>query len=122
MVWSKAVKSAALEAAGSSIRGGGGAPGGPASSWECRAAQSRQVRPEEAHRASWGTAKEATSLTMLPQHLLESVDGDRAAHRQRDEADHHEEQHREHDAAPLPLLVDLRTVRHLSRAWTNRVA
>ena len=32
--WSKAVKSAALEAAGSSTRGGGWAPSGLASSWE----------------------------------------------------------------------------------------
>eukprot|EP00964_Phaeocystis_antarctica_P022069 scaffold12248_cov66-Phaeocystis_antarctica.AAC.2 len=33
--WSKAVKSAALEAAGSSTRGSGWAPSGPVSSWEC---------------------------------------------------------------------------------------
>ena len=44
--WSKAVKSAAVEAARSSTRGRGWAPSGPASSWECRAAQSRQARPE----------------------------------------------------------------------------
>ena len=55
--WSKAVKSAALEAASSSTRGSGGAPSGPASSWECRAAQSHQARPEEAQEPSWGTAK-----------------------------------------------------------------
>ncbi len=34
------------------------------SPWECRAAQSRQARPEEAHEPSWGTAK-AGALTML---------------------------------------------------------
>ena len=31
--------------------------GGPASSWECRTAQSRQGRSEEAKEPSWGTAK-----------------------------------------------------------------
>ena len=56
---SKAVKSAALEAAGSSIRGTGWAPSGPASSWECRAARSRQARPEEAQEPSWGATKGA---------------------------------------------------------------
>eukprot|EP00964_Phaeocystis_antarctica_P009371 scaffold5078_cov63-Phaeocystis_antarctica.AAC.5 len=35
-----------VEAASSSTRGSGWAPSGPASSWECRAAQNRQVRPE----------------------------------------------------------------------------
>jgi len=49
------VQSAALEADGSSSRGRGGAPSGPASSWECRAALSRQACPEEAHEPSWGT-------------------------------------------------------------------
>ena len=33
---------------------------GRASLWECRAAQSCQVRPEEAMGASWGTAKGGT--------------------------------------------------------------
>ena len=56
---SKAVKSAALEAAHSSSRGSG-----PASAWECRAVQSRQARPAEVQELSWGTAKEDT-LTML---------------------------------------------------------
>ena len=37
---------------------------GLASSWECRAAQSRQARPEEAQELSWGAAKAGT-LTML---------------------------------------------------------
>ena len=45
---SKAVKSAALEAASSSIRGTGWAPSGPASSWEWRGAQGRQARFEGA--------------------------------------------------------------------------
>ena len=53
------VNRAALEVASSSIRGSGWALSGPASSWEYRAAQSRQVRPEEAQEASWGTAKGA---------------------------------------------------------------
>ena len=44
--WSKAVKSATLEAASSSTRGSGWAPSGPASFWEYRTAQSRQLRPE----------------------------------------------------------------------------
>ena len=37
-----------LEAARSSPRGGGGAPSGWASLWECRAARGRQARAEEA--------------------------------------------------------------------------
>ena len=57
--WAKAVKSAALEAAGSSSRGSGWALSGPASSWECRAARSRQARSEEAQEPSWGAAKGA---------------------------------------------------------------
>ena len=44
----QAVKSAALEAARSSTRGSGWDPSGLASSWECRAAQRRQRRPEGA--------------------------------------------------------------------------
>ena len=55
----KAAKSATLEAASSSTRGSGWAPTGPASSWECRAAQSRQARPEEAQEPSSGTAQTA---------------------------------------------------------------
>eukprot|EP00964_Phaeocystis_antarctica_P091265 scaffold58506_cov33-Phaeocystis_antarctica.AAC.1 len=55
----KAVESAALEAASSSNRGSGWAPRVPASSWECRAAQSRQARPEEAHEASWVVDEDA---------------------------------------------------------------
>ena len=43
----KAVKSATLEAASSSTRGSGRALSGSTSSWECRAAQSRQARPAE---------------------------------------------------------------------------
>ena len=53
----KAVEPATLEAARLLPRGGGGAPSGWASLWECRAAQSRQARPEEAQGASWGAAK-----------------------------------------------------------------
>eukprot|EP00964_Phaeocystis_antarctica_P002620 scaffold1371_cov55-Phaeocystis_antarctica.AAC.4 len=55
----KAVKWAALEAARSSPRGGGWALSGPAFSWECRAARSRQARSEEAQEPSWGTARRA---------------------------------------------------------------
>eukprot|EP00964_Phaeocystis_antarctica_P153047 scaffold121129_cov33-Phaeocystis_antarctica.AAC.1 len=55
--WSKAGKWAALEAARSSTRGSGWALSGSASSWECRAAQSRQARPKEAQGPSWGAAK-----------------------------------------------------------------
>ena len=47
--------SAALEAAGSSSRGRGWA----SLTWECRAAQSRQARPEEAQGPSFGTARAA---------------------------------------------------------------
>eukprot|EP00964_Phaeocystis_antarctica_P139391 scaffold104173_cov48-Phaeocystis_antarctica.AAC.1 len=50
--WSKAVTSAALKAVSSSTRGSGWARSGPASSWECRAAQSRQACPEEAQAPS----------------------------------------------------------------------
>ena len=57
--WSKAVESAALEAASSTTRGDGWAPSGPASFWESRAAQSRQARPEKAQEPSWGSAKGA---------------------------------------------------------------
>ena len=35
------------------------------SPWECRAAQSRQARPEEAQEPGWGAAKGARHLTML---------------------------------------------------------
>mgnify|MGYP004286024619 CR=1 FL=1 len=58
------MKSAALEAAGSSSRGSGRALSGLASSLERQAAQSRQARPEEAHEPSRGTA-EVSTLTML---------------------------------------------------------
>ncbi len=54
--WSKAVKWAALEAAGLSTRGSGWDPSGQASSWECQAAQGRQARPDEAQELSWATA------------------------------------------------------------------
>eukprot|EP00964_Phaeocystis_antarctica_P078999 scaffold49166_cov58-Phaeocystis_antarctica.AAC.1 len=53
--WSTAGASAALKAASCS----GWAPRGPASFWECRAAQSRQARPGEAQEPSWGAAKRA---------------------------------------------------------------
>ena len=56
--WSKPMKWAALEAASSSTRGSGWALSGPASPWECRAAQSRQARLEEAQEPSWGMPRE----------------------------------------------------------------
>eukprot|EP00964_Phaeocystis_antarctica_P040605 scaffold23210_cov45-Phaeocystis_antarctica.AAC.1 len=43
-------------AARSSIRGGGWVPSGWASPWECRAAQSRQARPEKAQGPSLGAS------------------------------------------------------------------
>ena len=43
--------------------------GGAASSWECRAAQSCQVRPGEAQEPSWGTAK-AGSSTMVAKGVI----------------------------------------------------
>ena len=52
--WSQAVESAATGAAGSSTRGSGWAPRGPASSWEYRAAQSRQARALERRRSRAG--------------------------------------------------------------------
>ena len=73
-VWTrkKAVESAASVAAGSSSRGRGWAPGGPASPWECWAARSRQARPEEARGASWGAAQggHVERARALPLHLL----------------------------------------------------
>eukprot|EP00964_Phaeocystis_antarctica_P059909 scaffold35667_cov63-Phaeocystis_antarctica.AAC.2 len=57
--WSKGAESTAMEVASSSTRGGGWEPSGSASSWECRAAQSRQACPEEAQEPSWCTAKRA---------------------------------------------------------------
>eukprot|EP00964_Phaeocystis_antarctica_P067503 scaffold40866_cov44-Phaeocystis_antarctica.AAC.1 len=59
-----AVTSAALEAASSGTRGTGGASSGTASSWECRAAQSRQARPEEAQEPSGGPAQERGGCTL----------------------------------------------------------
>ena len=45
----------------------------PASSWECRAARSRQARPEEAQEPSWGSAKglakEGAALNVLPREV-----------------------------------------------------
>jgi hypothetical protein len=46
--WSKAVEIRGYAGAGSSTRGSGWAPSRPTASWECRAAQSHQARPEEA--------------------------------------------------------------------------
>ena len=47
-----------IEAASSSTRGSGGAPGARPSlaAWECRATQSRQACPDEAHEPSSGRA------------------------------------------------------------------
>eukprot|EP00964_Phaeocystis_antarctica_P036641 scaffold20931_cov54-Phaeocystis_antarctica.AAC.5 len=57
--WSNALTWAAREAASSSTRGSGWAPGGWASPWECQAAQSRQARPEEAQEPGWSAAQAA---------------------------------------------------------------
>eukprot|EP00964_Phaeocystis_antarctica_P038699 scaffold22132_cov69-Phaeocystis_antarctica.AAC.5 len=57
--WSKALKSAALQAISSCTQGNDWAPREPASFQEFRAAQSRQACPEEAQEPSWGTAKTA---------------------------------------------------------------
>ena len=62
--WSKAVESAPLEAASSSTLGSGWALSGLGSPWEYRAAQSRQVCPEEAHEPKLGRCPAGT-LTML---------------------------------------------------------
>ena len=45
-----------LVAARLCARGGGGAPSGGASLWECRAARGRQARAGEAQGVSWGPA------------------------------------------------------------------
>ena len=57
-------------AADPSSRGSGWAPSGPASPWECRAAQSRQARPEEAQEPSWSAAKRDSSAVLLPKVAL----------------------------------------------------
>eukprot|EP00964_Phaeocystis_antarctica_P048624 scaffold28150_cov60-Phaeocystis_antarctica.AAC.2 len=57
--WSNAVELTTLETAGASTRGSGWVSSGSASSWECRAAQSRLARTEEAQEPSWGAAKAA---------------------------------------------------------------
>ena len=59
------MKSAALEAASSSTEAVAWAPSGQASSWECRAARSRQARPEEAQEPSWGTCQGPTLRLLL---------------------------------------------------------
>ena len=41
-------------------------PGGWASPWECRAAQSRQLRPEKVQEPSWGAANKGVIATLLP--------------------------------------------------------
>ena len=86
-------KWAALKAVGSSIRGSGWALSGPDSSWECRAAQSRQARPEEAQEPSGGTAKGRT-LTVL----AHARDGAVAAARQPEAHRARLRQHLAHDA------------------------
>ena len=52
------MESVALKAARSSTRGSGWAPSGPASPWECCAAQSHQARPVEAQEPSSGAGAE----------------------------------------------------------------
>ena len=60
------MESAPLGAARLSPRGGGEGPGGGASPWECRAAQSCQARPEKVQEQSWGTVKGGSNaLAML---------------------------------------------------------
>ena len=46
----------------------------------------------------------------VPPHLFQRFDGHRAAHRQRDEADHHEQQRGQRVAALL--ILGMRAVRH----------
>ena len=50
-----------------------GAPRGPASSWECRAARSRQARPEEAQETSWGADPDCTLTMRLHRPLGDDV-------------------------------------------------
>ena len=59
--WPEAVRSAALQQAGSSNRGSGWTPSGPASPWACRAARSRQARSEEAREPRCGAGKRLTT-------------------------------------------------------------
>ena len=66
-------------AARSSPRGGGGAPSGWASLWECRAALSRQARPEEPQELSWGAAKAGT-LTKLEDEGAQDLEGHEERH------------------------------------------
>ena len=70
-----------MEAARSSSRGGGWAHSGSVFSWECRAAQSRQARPEEAQGPSWGPTKGGTKGRTLIM-LMHARDGTGAVARQ----------------------------------------
>jgi len=49
--------------------------GRPLYPWECRAAQSRQARPEEAQEPSWGDAAQAAALRCCVAVELRSVEG-----------------------------------------------
>ena len=53
--------------------GSGWVPSGLASSWEYRAAQSRQARPEEAQEPSWGTAKGGGHFDHAAPHAADQV-------------------------------------------------
>eukprot|EP00964_Phaeocystis_antarctica_P087770 scaffold55781_cov36-Phaeocystis_antarctica.AAC.1 len=70
-----------MGAASSSTRGSGGAPTGPASSWERRAVQSRQARPEEAQEPSWGAAQEALWPCWGAAVAVHAAEGDHAERR-----------------------------------------
>ena len=70
------MKSATLEAASSATRGGGGAPSGWASLWECRAAQSHQARPEEVQEPSWGTVKGDKVTLTVHARVGEPIEGE----------------------------------------------
>jgi hypothetical protein len=78
---SKAVESAASEAASSSTRGSGWAPSVLASSCECRAAQSRQARPEHGSRAVIGGTLTMLSCSQLQPSMRSDARGCHAAQR-----------------------------------------
>ena len=119
---SKAVKSATLQAARSMPRGGGWASSGWASPWVCRAARSRQARPEEAQGASWGTA-EAGTLAMLRCHEDAHAHRAQAGQAERTEqrlAHGVEAVGHEHAVAPRTTLHQVNAVNSLLRKADER--
>ena len=106
--WATAVESAALEAARSSNRGSGWAPSGPASSWECRAAQ--RGRAGALPRGRFDRAA-------LP-HDLSEGDGGAGGHVKRLDEAGHGDVHELMAAQHRRIAEAARLVAHLVRGWS----